>query len=512
MAWSILGFLEYRFRHILVFGIALLLSVGGLFFIASTCYAGEYFAMGQAWRGQLVWLGIACVVGLACALLDYNKLGLPLGIAYVVLMILLALTLSHGEELNHARRSLRILGLSFQTGIPARLVTVLLFAYWCARPPLQVNRVVRWLVGAMLVALPAYLIGKQPAWGNAGVLVTACLLVLLVHSARGRFMKYLVLTGLVGFVFLGPVLGWVRRQDFSEQQIKDAVPSWFLAHHIARFIPFFQPRGGRGNEQQIELCIRSGGLTGKGWQQGDLQNGGFLPHGVASSDYMLATVAEESGLLGCVAVLSLCAGLTILCLRVAEEVDDQWGRLICVGVASIFALQVVVSVGMVLRLFPIIGLTIPMLGHGGSILLVAYTGIGLVVSVQRRAMRQRQVVQSVEEDFGQAGMIGAAADGTVAIDLLPFGPLRVLLTLCKGSTAKVLVDKAKDTLGVQMAPIRHPITHARAACKPKQYKQDHTYELPGFREASMPGGGRTGQGDGTTATSPEEDQADIGWS
>jgi hypothetical protein len=320
-------------------------------------------------------------------------------------------------------------------------------------------------------------------------------------------MKYLVLTGIVGFVFLGPLLGWVRHQGFSEEQIKGAIPSWLPSHHITRYVPFLQPRGGRGNEQQIELCIRTGGLMGKGWQQGDLQTGGFLPHGVASSDYMLATVAEESGLLGCVTVMALCAGLTVLCLRVAEDAVDQWGRLICVGVASIFALQVVVSIGMALRLVPIIGLTSPMLGHGGSILLIAYVGIGLVVSVQRHIMRQRHARSSGEGDTRQSSM--RAADGTVVIDLLPFGPLRVLLEMRKDSAAQALAAKAKDTLEVQMQPIRHPISHARTGGKAKRYTTANTYELPGLWEASMPSPQEPPFSDGGEAASSEEGQADT---
>jgi rod shape determining protein RodA len=511
MARSLLGWLEENFRPYLLGGVALLLSIGGVCFIATTCYAGEYFHMGDAWRGQLMWLGLATVAAGAFALLDYRKLGPVLGVAYAVLLVLLVLTLWQGEELNEARRSLKVFGLSFQTGIPTRLVTVLLLGLWCARPPVRVGLVLRCLVGFVLVAVPVYLIKEQPAWGNAGVLGATCLLVLLVHCARSGFMKYLVLAGVVGFVFLGPLLGWVRRHDLSEEQIKAGIPWWFPKHRISRYVPLLQPRGDRKNEQQIELCIRSGGLTGKGWEKGDLQNGGFLPHGVAGSDYILATVAEQAGLLGCVTVLALCAGFIVLCLRVAEETTDDWGRLICVGVASLFALQVVVSVGMALRLVPIIGLTIPMLGRGGTILLTAYVGMGFVLSVQRHAVPRRERTETASSDSATVPERGSDGElvpaGIIALDLLPFGPLRILLTMRQAPVEGLLVAKAKDTLGLQMEPICHPIAHVKAARKQRHYTPS-TYELPGFREASMPGGASEEAGHGV-ASSREDGQADT---
>ena len=471
--------LEHRFRHVPLLVIACLLTVTGLVFIASTCYAGEHFALGVAWQSQALWWCLALLVCLAFSVADFRGQGALVCVGYLVLLGLLVATLLGGQRLNGASRSLALFGgHSFQTGLPARLFTILAFSAWLARPPVRLPRFWHGVVGLLIVLAPVALIAVQPAMGNALVTTLACAMIAMIHCASPRVVRWGVLAAIMAFAALIPTLGWLRRLDLEPKDVQEALDWWPYQHHRHRVVLFLDPDGDRTNEQQIDLCLRSGGFRGKGWFRGDVQNGGFLPRGVAGSDYIIATIGEEAGFLGCISVLGLCAGFLVLCLRVGGHTVDPWGRLICVGVGTLFAFQVLISVGMALRLCPIIGLTIPFLGRGGTLLVTAYMGLGLVVSVQRFSVPQRNTLgaRTFCEVHPPRSVLYREDQDTVVVDLLPYGPIRFLVRLRWESAAASLQTRGQDALRCTM-PKR-----GRRGAKSRPYRK-HTLELPGFRDA-----------------------------
>ena len=479
MLWLVMQGLERRFRHLSILTAAVLLTGTGLFFIASTCYAGEAFQMGTAWRGQLQWWCLALLVCVAFALADFRSHGALVGGGYLVFLGLLVATLLGGETLNGATRSLSIFGAhSFQTGIPARLFTILAFSAWLARPPIRMAPFWHGVVGVLLVLVPALLIAIQPAMGNAMVLVLTCTLVWVVHRANPHVVKWGVLAAILAFALLVPTLAWVRRQNIEPARVEKALAWWPYRHHRQRLAQFLDPYGDRGNEQQIGLCLRSGGAWGKGWFRGDIQNGGFLPHGVAGSDYIIATIGEEAGFLGCSSVLALCVVLVVLCLRIGAQTTDPWGRLVCAGIAFLFASQVLISVGMALRLCPIIGLTIPFVGRGGTLLVAAYMGLGIVMSIQRFTVQSLGTIgeQTICEVHPPREIMYREDPDTVVIDLFPYGPMKLLLRMRWERAAATLELRGHDAL-----TMNSPKPRRRRERKPKSYRKG-TYEFPGFRD------------------------------
>jgi len=137
------------------------------------------------------------------------------------------------------------------------------------------------------------------------------------------------------------------------------------------------------NQKQSQIAVGTGGLTGKGYENGTQARLGYLPSKVATSDFIMAVFLEETGFIGGLAVIGLYAILLGNTLRIAWIARDRFGRLLCVGVAVLFMVHVFVNIGMVQGLMPVKGIPLPLMSYGGSFVLTCGILMGLVQSVHR---------------------------------------------------------------------------------------------------------------------------------
>jgi rod shape determining protein RodA len=134
------------------------------------------------------------------------------------------------------------------------------------------------------------------------------------------------------------------------------------------------------------MAVGSGGLTGKGYRRGTQNTLGYLPE--RHTDFIFAVLAEEWGLIGCLALLGLYGLLIVGGADAAARTSDPFSKLAIVGIIAIIATQVIVNAGMNVGLFPITGLTLPLLSYGGSSMLVSLTGIALILNFDLRTERE----------------------------------------------------------------------------------------------------------------------------
>ncbi len=140
------------------------------------------------------------------------------------------------------------------------------------------------------------------------------------------------------------------------------------------------PRHGETyNIEQALISIGSGGLLGQGYGHGSQVQLRFLK--VRHSDFIFSAMAQEFGFVGIVVMLMVLLFVIYRCVRAARIARDTYGGLIAYGVAVMIAFQVIVNIGVNLRLMPATGLTLPFVSYGGSSLLSILLGIGLVESV-----------------------------------------------------------------------------------------------------------------------------------
>jgi cell division protein FtsW len=139
-----------------------------------------------------------------------------------------------------------------------------------------------------------------------------------------------------------------------------------------------------GDDYQVEqglIAIGSGGPFGLGLGNGR-QKLGFLPEN--HTDFILATIGEELGLIGIVTVIGLFTLLVWRGLVVARTASDRFGTYLAIGLSSLFGLQALINMAVVLAVMPAKGITLPFVSYGGSSLLVSMGAVGLLLSISRR--------------------------------------------------------------------------------------------------------------------------------
>lgn len=202
---------------------------------------------------------------------------------------------------------------------------------------------------------------------ETGSVMVYCFVGLGVFAMAGvpkRFVVLLIISGITVFTlaFTTGVL---------EQNQKDRLTSFLDADA--------DPRGIGYNQRQSVTAIGSGGFTGQGLFEGPQTQYGYLPE--QQTDFIFATIGEELGFVGAVSLLLLEGFVLWRILVVAQQTEDRFGALICVGVFTMLLFQIVQNTGMTVRLLPITGIPLPFVSYGGSALVTSLVAVGLVQSV-----------------------------------------------------------------------------------------------------------------------------------
>ncbi|QTC92991.1 rod shape-determining protein RodA [Brevundimonas goettingensis] len=151
-----------------------------------------------------------------------------------------------------------------------------------------------------------------------------------------------------------------------------------------RILTFLNPEGDpSGNGYHIvqsKIALGSGGLLGKGFGLGSQSQLEFLPE--KQTDFIFAAVSEEFGFVGSITLLLCYAGIILIALRIASLSHSHFGRMATAGVTSTFALYVLINGAMVMGLAPVVGVPMPLLSYGGTVMLTVMIGFGLVMATR----------------------------------------------------------------------------------------------------------------------------------
>jgi cell division protein FtsW len=273
----------------------------------------------------------------------------------IVTLVLLALTLLFGPETKGARRWLPIAGLVVQPSEFMKPALVVVLAGLLAQAPGLRNA----LPGLLLTALVLVLLLGQPAVGMA--LTVACLAGLQLFLAG---LPWLLVVGLGG---AGGLALWQAYLVFPH-----------VSHRFDRFI---DPTS--GDHYQVGLALEA--VQGAAWF-GSGPGEGTVKYALpdAHSDFVFAVIAEEFGLIACLALLGLFAFVLLRGLRRTELVTDRFALLAAAGLLGQFGIQAVVNLGVNLSLLPATGMTLPFISYGGSSLCALALGMGLFLALTRR--------------------------------------------------------------------------------------------------------------------------------
>jgi rod shape determining protein RodA len=281
---------------------------------------------------------------------------------YVLAIILLVLVLIYGTVVNGSRRWLRISGVGgFQPSELMKLVVPLMLAWYFHDrhlPPRAKH--VFWAL--VMIAVPVLLISFQPDLGTSILIGASGLLVLLLAGISWRAVFAAIGAGLVA----APGLWFVLR-DYQKERI------------LSLLNPERDPLGSGWNIIQSKTAIGSGGIFGKGLFQGTQSHLDFLPE--SQTDFIIAVLAEELGLLGVVLLLIMYILVIGRGLVISIHAQDTFGRLLAGTITFTFFVYVFVNIGMVSGLLPVVGVPLPLVSYGGTSVVTLFASFGMLMSI-----------------------------------------------------------------------------------------------------------------------------------
>ncbi len=350
-------------HHILISSIALsLIGIAGLMSISrssQTFLSREVLIQSAA---LILGLSLASVI-LMLGYRYFINLEKPIYISSILLLLSVYVP-GLGTSFFGSRSWIDLGFVTFQPSEPVKIAFVILMATYLSRSNGSLSGV-KDIAMAALYGLPFILIVSKEDFGSGCVF---CAIWIFMVFCSGLDLKIIGRLALV-FILLIPMFYF-----FLAGYQKDRIDAFISPDDLD--LP--------GNYQvwNSKVAIGSGGFFGKGYLQGTQGQLGFLP--VPESDFIFASVVEELGFIGGTVIILLFAVLLFQTLKTAKYAKDLQGTLIAAGLAGMFFFQTFENIAMTMGIMPVTGITLPFMSYGGSSLLSAMMGIGLLLSISCR--------------------------------------------------------------------------------------------------------------------------------
>jgi rod shape determining protein RodA len=239
-------------------------------------------------------------------------------------------------------------------------------------------------VAAIILAIPVFLIARQPDLGTALLVFAAGLYVIILAGLPWKWILPFVGIGVIGILLIIIFGGTICAHDVVWPFVHD-----YQKHRICTLLdPSSDPLGKGFHTIQSMIAIGSGGFFGKGWFQGTQAHLEFIPE--KHTDFIFAVFSEEFGLLGNLILIALFFALIKRGLAISASAPNLFTRLLGASVTLIFFTYAFVNIGMVSGLLPVVGVPLPFISYGGTALVTLGFGAGILMSIHRH----RRLVQS----------------------------------------------------------------------------------------------------------------------
>ena len=321
---------------------------------------------------QVFFVIIAAAVITVVMSLGHDWLRAQSGFLYGGVLLLLIVVLGAGAVTGGARLAFDFGPFSVQPAELAKpVLLILVSSYLSESTPDKID----WdpfVLTLWLVLVPCGLILLQPDLGSASVIIAGVAGVLYVGNARRRYLAF------IGGMFAGTAV-----------LLMGFVPS--LRYQVDRIVALIYQNSNNKGLENIVLQVRyakravsTGGFFGKGYLQGPLTNGKYVP--VQFTDFPFSAIGEQFGMVGGAVVLGLFGVILWRLWRTAQMARDRFSFFLASGVFAMMTFQVFQNIGMTLGVMPVSGLPLPFISYGGSHLISSAVLVGLVQSIHMRRL------------------------------------------------------------------------------------------------------------------------------
>ncbi len=308
--------------------------------------------------------GVMLIVALVIALFPlkiWAALAYPAYVAGVIMLVGVDIA---GVTVNGAERWLQLGPIRLQPSELMKIAVPLALARYyhqmfaAGRHSLLVH-----IWAFIMVAIPVALVLRQPDLGTSLMILGTGGAVIFFAGFSLRLAALL----LVLVAAMVPVVYYFGLHDYQRQRIQ------------TMFDPSADPQGAGYQLQQGLIAVGSGGLTGKGYMEGAQKELDYIPE--QQTDFIFTIVAEEFGFMGSVVVLLAWAIALIQGMSIAGNSRSAFGGLAAAGFVSTLFLYVVINIGMVIGLLPVVGIPLPLISYGGTVIVTVMVGFGLLMAV-----------------------------------------------------------------------------------------------------------------------------------
>ena len=245
------------------------------------------------------------------------------------------------------------------------MIVLVLARFFATMPAGMIGSWQALAIPAALIGMPMGLVLMQPDLGTALAIAFGGAVVMLL---AGLPMRWFVIGAGVAAV-AAPLAFIFGLQEYQQRRV-----TTFLD-------PESDPLGAGYHITQSKIAIGSGGITGKGFNNGSQSHLQYLPE--PHTDFVFSTMAEEWGVVGGVFVLVVFALIMRWGWKVAIRSQDRFGRLLAGGMTATIFFYVAINLMMVMGLAPVVGIPLPFMSHGGSSMLTNMLCIGTLMMVNR---------------------------------------------------------------------------------------------------------------------------------
>ena len=353
LPWGVIAIVSF----IALFGLAVLYSAAG--------GSVQPWALKQGLRFAVFLLAALALSRVPVKLIERGALPF-----YLALVGLLVVVEALGAVGGGSRRWISLGLLTLQPSELMKVGIVLVLArFYTLLPAGQVRTVGAIWPALVLIGVPSALVLIQPDLGTTLTIVFGGVVVMF-------------LAGLPLRLFIGAGLATIPIAAFA----------WFVTmkdyqkNRVLTFLdPESDPLGTGYHITQSKIAIGSGGLWGKGFGRGTQSHLDYLPEG--HTDFIFATMAEEWGLVGGVALIAALIGLVRWGMRVGARAPNRFGRLTASGLSTTIFFYVAINLMMVMGLAPVVGIPLPLFSWGGSSMMTIMLCVGILMAIDRSAGR-----------------------------------------------------------------------------------------------------------------------------
>ena len=310
---------------------------------------------------QIIVFAALMPIAFLIALIDIRFIYHNSYLFYCITIILLIIVEVAGKTAMGATRWIDLGVIRIQPSEIAKIAVVLMLARYFHPGHYRITEPKHIIIAALAAFFPTALIIKQPDLGTG---IITLIVASTIFFAAGLRLIYFIASGIFAIVSI-PII-WYLMHDYQKNTI------------LIFLNPELEPLGAGYNIIQSKIAIGSGGLLGKGLMNGTQSHLRFLPE--YQTDFIFSSLTEELGFVGGIALLILYSVIVIYSIAIAINAKQRYVKLMTIGVITIFFSHAFVNIAMVMGILPVVGVPLPLISYGGTMLASMIISFGLIMN------------------------------------------------------------------------------------------------------------------------------------